>query len=42
MGRVKHLLKYGKNEETGELRPENIKGDIEFRNVTFSYPTKPD
>ena len=26
----------------GKLIPENLKGKIEFRNVTFAYPTKPD
>ena len=25
-----------------KISPENIKGNIEFKNVTFSYPTKPD
>ena len=25
-----------------KISPENIKGKIEFKNVTFSYPTKPD
>lgn len=24
------------------LKPENIKGDIEFRNIDFFYPTRPD
>jgi len=26
----------------GKLVPDNLKGKIEFRNVTFAYPTKPD
>ena len=26
----------------GKIIPENIKGKIEFKNVTFAYPTKPD
>ena len=26
----------------GKIVPENLKGKIEFRNVTFAYPTKPD
>ena len=26
----------------GQIIPENIKGKIEFKNVTFAYPTKPD
>ena len=26
----------------GKIIPENLKGKIEFKNVTFSYPTKPD
>ena len=26
----------------GKINPENIKGKIEFKNVTFAYPTKPD
>ena len=26
----------------GKIVPENIRGKIEFRNVTFAYPTKPD
>ena len=26
----------------GKIIPENLKGKIEFRNVTFSYPTKPE
>ena len=25
-----------------KISPDNIKGNIEFKNVTFSYPTKPD
>ena len=25
-----------------KIEPENLKGKIEFRNVTFAYPTKPD
>ena len=30
------------NDNKGKIIPENIKGKIEFRNVTFAYPTKPD
>ena len=26
----------------GKIVPENLKGKIEFKNVTFSYPTKPE
>ena len=26
----------------GKIVPDNLRGKIEFRNVTFSYPTKPD
>ena len=26
----------------GKISPNNLKGRIEFRNVTFSYPTRPD
>ena len=26
----------------GKIVPENLRGKIEFRNVTFAYPTKPD
>ena len=26
----------------GKIIPENLKGKIDFRNVTFSYPTKPE
>ena len=26
----------------GKIVPQNLKGKIEFRNVSFSYPTKPD
>ena len=30
------------NDNQGKIIPENLKGKIEFRNVTFAYPTKPD
>ena len=26
----------------GKIEPENLKGKIEIKNVTFAYPTKPD
>ena len=26
----------------GKIEPDNLKGKIEFRNVTFAYPTKPE
>ena len=26
----------------GKIEPDNLRGKIEFRNVTFAYPTKPD
>jgi ATP-binding cassette, subfamily B (MDR/TAP), member 1 len=28
--------------ETGGLRPFNVRGRIEFRNVTFRYPSRPE
>ena len=31
---------YKQNE--GKIVPDNLRGKIEFRNVTFAYPTKPD
>ena len=30
------------NENRGKIEPDNLKGKIEFRNVTFAYPTKPE
>ena len=29
-------------ENKNKIQPDNIKGKIEFKNVSFSYPTKPD
>ena len=31
-----------KRDNEGKIVPENLRGKIEFRNVTFAYPTKPD
>lgn len=31
-----------KEDNVDKISPENIQGKIEFRNVTFAYPTKPD
>jgi len=30
------------NSNHGNLAPTNIEGHIEFKNVNFSYPTRPD
>ena len=30
------------NDNQGKIIPQNLKGKIEFRNVTFAYPTKPE
>lgn len=40
MGGIIDLLKNSKEEESGSLKPDEIKGDIEFRGVTFAYPSK--
>jgi ABC-type multidrug transport system fused ATPase/permease subunit len=28
--------------QTGAIKPENIQGHIEFKDVTFAYPSRPD
>lgn len=29
-------------EKTGEYKPDKIKGKIEFKNVSFAYPSNPE
>ena len=40
--RTKSLIPPFLRDNEGKIVPENLKGKIEFRNVTFAYPTKPD
>lgn len=40
MGSVLHIIKTGKGELSGSVKPENMTGRIEFKNVTFAYPSK--
>ena len=40
--RTQSLIPPFLEDNQGKLIPENLKGKIEFRNVTFAYPTKPD
>lgn len=40
MGKVLNLMNTQHGETSGSLKPEKIRGEIEFCNVTFSYPTK--
>ena len=39
---TKSLIPPFYQDNEGKIIPDNIKGKIEFRNVTFAYPTKPD
>jgi len=40
--RTQSLIPPFLKDNLGKIEPENLRGKIEFRNVTFSYPTKPD
>ena len=40
--RTKSLIPPFYQDNQGKIVPENLRGKIEFRNVTFAYPTKPD
>ena len=40
--RTQSLIPPFLEDNLGKIEPENLRGKIEFRNVTFSYPTKPD
>ena len=40
--RTKSLIPPFLQDNQGKIVPENLVGKIEFRNVTFAYPTKPD
>lgn len=40
MGKVFHLIKTSREETSGHLKPENLRGEIEFENVSFAYPSK--
>jgi ABC-type multidrug transport system fused ATPase/permease subunit len=40
--RTKSLIPPFLRDNQGKIEPENMKGKIEFRNVTFAYPTKPE
>jgi ABC-type multidrug transport system fused ATPase/permease subunit len=40
--RTESLIPPFYKDNLGKIEPENLKGKIEFRNVTFAYPTKPD
>ena len=40
--RTKSLIPPFAEDNRGKIVPDNLKGKIEFRNVTFAYPTKPD
>ena len=39
---TKSLIPPFLEDNEGKIIPDNLKGKIEFRNVTFAYPTKPD
>ena len=39
---TKSLIPPFLKDNEGKIVPDNIKGKIEFRNVTFAYPTKPE
>ena len=40
--KTKSLIPPFLEDNIGKIEPINLKGKIEFRNVTFAYPTKPD
>ena len=40
--RTKSLIPPFLKDNIGKIEPDNLRGKIEFRNVTFAYPTKPD
>ena len=40
--RTESLIPPFYKDNLGKIESDNLKGKIEFRNVTFSYPTKPD
>ena len=40
--RTQSLIPPFYEDNQGKIAPDNLKGKIEFRNVTFAYPTKPD
>ena len=40
--RTESLIPPFLKDNEGKIVPENLRGKIEFRNVTFAYPTKPD
>ena len=40
--RTKSLIPPFYRDNEGKIVPDNLRGKIEFRNVTFAYPTKPD
>ena len=39
---MKSLIPPFLKDNQGKVEPDNLRGKIEFRNVTFAYPTKPD
>ena len=39
---TKTLIDPSEEGNKGKITPENLKGKIEFKNVTFAYPTRPD
>ena len=39
---TKSLIPPFLEDNKGKIVPDNLKGKIEFRNVTYVYPTKPD
>jgi ATP-binding cassette subfamily B (MDR/TAP) protein 1 len=41
IGKILEITKNLNMEVGGSLKPDNIKGDIEFQNVSFSYPSNP-
>ena len=40
--KTKSLIPPFLKDNQGKVEPDNLRGKIEFRNVTFAYPTKPD
>lgn len=40
MGGILNLMKNSEGEKHGSMIPNNFRGQIEFKNVTFSYPSK--